>query len=270
MKRSPSRPSLANVHRKNVILFGETGVGKSSVINLMAGEDVALTSSNLKGCTLEATEYSFTLPGELSLRIYDTVGLNEAGMDGNTFFSAIEKAHKLITSLHDAGGVDLLLLCIRGGRITATTQRNYRLFFEFLCEKKVPLAFVVTNLENEDVMEAWWERNEKTLEEYDIRPVSHACITAVPARVKRHTTKRAQSRSALQRVFHDSLSTPNAPYVKDVRKWLFKLVEMLQSFVLKSLPASWRRKALLKKLESRCALSRDEARRLADMLSRGG
>ncbi|KAF8137280.1 hypothetical protein EV363DRAFT_1446163 [Boletus edulis] len=135
---------------KNVILFGETGVGKSSIINLMADAEIATTSSKLEGCTLEATEYSFTLSGETQtpLCIFDTVGLNEPKMGVNTFFGAIEEAHRLITSLHHSGGIDLLLFCIRGGRINATMQPNYRLFFEFLCEKKVPLAFIVTNLEN--------------------------------------------------------------------------------------------------------------------------
>jgi len=260
----------ANVKRKNVILFGETGVGKSSVINLMAGANVASISANLEGCTLEATEYSFTLPGEPSLRIYDTVGLNEPEMGINTFFGAIEKAHKLIMSLHDAGGVDLLLFCIRGGRITATMQRNYRLFFEFMCEKKVPLAFVVTNLEHEDVMENWWQTNEKTFERYGIQSVAHACITATPTRVTKHVTKRAESLSALQKMLHDSLSSPNDPYVKDAWSWFASTVDRLWSFLVKNLPKFLRRKFLLKRLETQCTLRRDEAQQLADMLMKRG
>ena len=272
LKSSPFRLSLANVplKRKNVILFGETGVGKSSVINLMAGAEVAPTSANLEGCTLEATEYSFTLPGEPSLRIYDTVGLNEPEIGVNTFFGAIEKAHKLVTSLHDAGGIDLLIFCIRGNRITATMQRNYRLFSEFLCEGKVPLAFVVTNLENEEVMENWWQRNEKKFEGYGIQSVAHACITAAPARVATLATKRAESLSALQKMLHDSLGSPDAPYVKDIRSWFVRMFNMLLLFLMKGFPRSFRRNALLKKLKTRCGLSDADAEQLADMLMRGG
>jgi len=263
-----ARPAHAT-RRRNVILFGETGVGKSSVINLMADAEIAATSSNLDGCTLEATEYSFTLPGGTPLCLFDTVGLNEPDMGVNTFFGAIEKAHGLITSLHDAGGVDLLLFCIRGGRITSTMQRNYRLFFEFLCGKNVPLAFIVTHLENEDVMEDWWVRNEKTFGEYGIHSVAHACITAAPARVTALAGKRTESRSALQMMLHEALSHPNAPYVKDVRGWFISTVDMIWSFLMKGLPRSFRRRDLLKKLETRCALAPEEAEQLADMLARG-
>ncbi|KAF8551303.1 hypothetical protein OG21DRAFT_1499211 [Imleria badia] len=267
-----ARPAKAT-RRKTVILFGETGVGKSSVINLMAGDEVALTSSNLEGCTLEAREYSFTLPGppgEMPFCIYDTVGLNESEIGVNTYFGAIEKAQELVKSLHDAGGIDLLLFCIRGGRITATMQRNYRLFFEFLCEKKVPLALVVTHLEYEDVMESWWERNAETFEEYGIRSNAHACVTAIPPRVSTHAAKREESRGALQKMLRDALSSPKSPYVKEVRSWFFSMADRLWSFLKKGLFASLRRKDLLTRLESRCELSRDEAQRLTDMLMRGG
>ena len=261
---------LANVtRRRNVILFGETGVGKSSIINLMAGAEVAKTSSNLEGCTLQAEKYSFTLPGEMLLRIYDTVGLNESEMGVNTFFGAIEKAHELITSLHAAGGIDLLLFCIRGGRITATMERNYRLFSEFLCDKKVPLAFVVTHLECEDEMEGWWKRNEKKFEKYGMRSVAHACITAAPARVTTFAAKRAESRVTLQRMLRDALNSPNGPYVRDVRSWFANLVETLRAFLMKRLPVSLRRKDLMSRLQTRCGLPPDEAQQLADMLARG-
>ena len=269
LKTTPSLV-LANItRRKNVVLFGETGVGKSSIINLMAGAAVAETSSDLEGCTMQATEYSFTLPGEASLRIYDTVGLNESEIGVNTFLGAIEKAHELITSLHAAGGIDLLLFCIRGGRITTTMQHNYRLFSEFLCDKKVPLVLVVTHLECEDVMEDWWERNEKTFEEYDIRSVAHACITAATARVTTFAAKRAESRVALQGMFQDALNFPSDPYVRDVRSWFVNLVEMLRAFLMKKLPVSFRRRDLLRRLQKRCKLSQGDAQRLADMLARG-
>lgn len=263
---STSCLSLASAKPKTVVLFGETGVGKSSVINLMAGAQVATTSANLEGCTMHATEYSFSLPGESLFRIYDTVGLNEPEMGINTFFGAIEKAHKLITSLHNAGGIDLLLFCVRGGRITSTMQRNYRLFFEFLCAKKVPLAFVITHLEYEDVMETWWDNNEKIFQKYGMDSVAHACVTTVPPHVTKLAKKRTESQGAIRDMLQKSLKKSNSPYVKDARSWFVSMIDQLWSFLMKSLP--FEKKNLAKRLQSRCELSQDDAKQLADMLLR--
>ncbi|KAF9241822.1 hypothetical protein BU15DRAFT_60722 [Melanogaster broomeanus] len=69
-------------------------------------------------------------------------------------------------SLQRTGGIRLLIFCIRGGRITAVTQNNYRLFYEILCQKEVPIAFVITGLENEPSMEGWWTKNKSEFEKY--------------------------------------------------------------------------------------------------------
>ncbi|KAF9222624.1 hypothetical protein BS17DRAFT_818427 [Gyrodon lividus] len=173
-----SDSNIGPAHTINIILFGETGVGKSSVINLIAGKEVAKVSSDVDGCTMASTPYDVTL-GNKKIRIFDTVGLEEPQMGVNGYLAAIEKAHKLIQSLGAGGGVHLLLFCMRGGRITATVQSNYRLFCEFLCNKKVPVALVFTGLEREVDMENWWTRNESHIRRYGIHSVSHACITAV-------------------------------------------------------------------------------------------
>ncbi|KAG0708029.1 hypothetical protein DFH29DRAFT_1066032 [Suillus ampliporus] len=95
-------------------------------------------------------------------------------------------AYKLIQDLKRQGGIDLLLLCMRGGRITATLQSNYRLFYEFLCEKKVPIVVVITHLEQEasqdSTMDDWWKRNEKVFHSHKIHVAGHACITAADRR----------------------------------------------------------------------------------------
>jgi hypothetical protein len=126
----------------NIILFGETGVGKSSVINLIAGRPLAQTSPDVQGCTMSFKPYTFPAHGR-TLHIWDTVGLEEPEMGVNGYLPAIEQACELIHHLTRQGGVDLLLFCIRGNRVTATTQSNYR-------------------LEREADMEKWWERNEES------------------------------------------------------------------------------------------------------------
>jgi tRNA U34 5-carboxymethylaminomethyl modifying GTPase MnmE/TrmE len=177
----------------NIILFGETGVGKSSVINLIAGEQVAGTSSDAVGCTMSSTLHEFSIKGR-QFHIWDTVGLEEPTMGVNGYLPAIEKSIELIQRLSSQSGVDLLLMCIRGNRLTATTQSNYRLFYEGLCGSKVPIAFVITHLEWEDDMEDWWTRNVKHVENFGMKCAGHACIT---------TLKRARNtcrRNSLSRI----------------------------------------------------------------------
>ena len=234
----------------------------------MAGDNVAETSSNLEGCTLDAREYSFTFPGAAAIRIFDTVGLEEPEMGVNTFLGAIVKARQLVASLDSAGGIDLLLFCVRGGRITTAMQRTYHLFSDILCGGQVPLAIVVTNLEQEEVMENWWVKNAKTFLRYRICSVDHACITAVPAHMTMYAQKREESRGVLRTMLLNVLSNPNGPYKKEARSWFAAIVERLRSFLTKkSLP---KKKDLLKKLETEYKLPRSDAEKLAKMLTEKG
>ncbi|KAI6157417.1 P-loop containing nucleoside triphosphate hydrolase protein [Pisolithus tinctorius] len=162
----------------NIVLFGESGAGKSSVINLIAGYRLAKVSSKARGCTLDSTEYRL-IANESHLRIFDTVGMNNPTVKQKEYLSDIKKAHELIRGLNRAGGVDLLLFCIHGGRLNDTHLSNYRLFQEYLCEKKVPVAAVVTHLEGQPNMDEWWTENEPDIRELGIDFVGHACVTAI-------------------------------------------------------------------------------------------
>jgi predicted GTPase len=58
----------------NFIVFGEMGVGKSSLINLVAGKTLAKSSAGLKSCTLESTEYTIvSSEPQLNIKLFDTV-----------------------------------------------------------------------------------------------------------------------------------------------------------------------------------------------------
>jgi predicted GTPase len=55
-----------------VIVFGETGAGKSSVINMLAGTVVADTPRNAIGCTCENKCYPVSIHGN-TFDLWDTV-----------------------------------------------------------------------------------------------------------------------------------------------------------------------------------------------------
>jgi 50S ribosome-binding GTPase len=159
----------------NVIVFGETGAGKSSIINMLAGTDVALTSNTAIGCTFESTCYSVLIHGA-TFNLWDTSGLNE-GKEGKVpTKDAIINLYDLIRGLEE--GVSLLVYCVRGPRIKEQTKKNYKMFWSIFCQEKVPIVIVVTGLENEEPMDAWWQANGGTFNKYGMIISGHACVTA--------------------------------------------------------------------------------------------
>ncbi|KAF8441760.1 P-loop containing nucleoside triphosphate hydrolase protein [Boletus edulis BED1] len=236
----------------HVLLFGETGVGKSSLINLLAGWQIASVSPDSAPCTLDSSEYQFQL-GSTTIRLWDTVGLEEPERGPHGYVGAIEKAVQLIRRLSATGGISLFLFCIRGNRITATTQSNYRLFYEVLGKKEVPIALAVTHLEREPDMEDWWQRNGKTLERNGIHSAGHACITALEGHAK-YAESRDIVQSLLSRFDHQGkFSMPS-------EAWIGRILKGLGSLVEKSFP---RGKDLIRILTKRCCLDPDVAQRVA-------
>jgi tRNA U34 5-carboxymethylaminomethyl modifying GTPase MnmE/TrmE len=182
---------------KNIVLFGGTGAGKSSVVNLMAGQEKARASPDVGRCTLQWQEHLVTFDGFV-YKVFDTVGLEEPQLGTKAYLDNIMDTYNLIRRLKNEGGIDLLLYCVRAGPVTSTLQTNYRLFYEWLCENKVPIVLVLTGLENEKNMEDWWTRNEHVFSKYEIHVDGHACITAANHLVWSHRRLYEESRSLVR------------------------------------------------------------------------
>ncbi|KIK44218.1 hypothetical protein CY34DRAFT_32210, partial [Suillus luteus UH-Slu-Lm8-n1] len=181
----------------NIVLFGQAGAGKSSLVNLMAGNNEAGTSNDMKSCTLQWKQYPIQFGGK-SYNVFDTVGLEEPQLGLQQYLDAVENAYTLIQNLERQGGIDLLLFCMRAGRLTTTLQTNYRLFHEFLCDKKVPVVAVITYLETEvGDMDAWWTRNSDVFREREVHVAGHACITAIQGN---YPERYGQSRTTIRSV----------------------------------------------------------------------
>ena len=109
-------------HAPNFIIFGEMGVGKSSLINLIAGVNLATVSSGVTCCTLQSTEHKVRLhDSQCEVNLYDTISekvtdimsqtrprarnivIGESGSGKNSVINAITQAQRAETSSSAAG-----------------------------------------------------------------------------------------------------------------------------------------------------------------------
>ena len=165
----------------NVIIFGETGVGKSSLINMIADTASAAVSNGAIGCTFESIPNEVELSGR-KYHLWDTAGLNEGEHGNISGDRAIQNLQRLVQNLQ-YGGVSLLVYCIRGSRLRDIVKINYDLFYKIICGAKVPIIIVATGLENEDNMEDWWVDNVQDFHDRGMHFSGHACITATRGKV---------------------------------------------------------------------------------------
>lgn len=183
------------IRAQNIVIFGAMGAGKSSLINLIADQNIAKTGSNLQRCTLTWTKY--VLPrlfnNELQYNIFDTMGIEnpELELEPVEYHRSIKNASQLLRELDECGGTSLLVYCVQKGRDGGALRSNYQLFREVLYQRRVPVVMVVTGLEDEEVMEKWWERNRTTLEASEIVVEGHACVTTLKNEAKYEASREA-------------------------------------------------------------------------------
>ncbi|KAG2136580.1 P-loop containing nucleoside triphosphate hydrolase protein [Suillus bovinus] len=187
---------------KNVVIIGQSGAGKSSLINMLCPGADARISNDATGCTQEEQEYTCVLGRGKSCQVHDTIGLEE----GRWGFLPDKKAQKkLKTYLKDSQkSWHLLVYCIPGSRgLKKSHARNFNKF-KSMVGNRVPVVVVVTHLDQyEGPLQDWWPRNLDTLKKLDINPEStagHACITALSRRDLERYNKGALYNQSLQDV----------------------------------------------------------------------
>ena len=220
--------------RSNIILFGESGAGKSSVVNMLStNEYTADTSSGAKGCTFESRNFDIDVGGH-PMTIWDTAGLDEGDAGRIPKSEAAVQLYKLLRKLSD--GVSLLMFVMRAPRIKSSVPQNWKLFHEIICQKKVPIIIVITGLENEDNMDEWWWENKGAFQNYEIHPTGFACITAFRGKKNRDGGHKfddeyEDSRERVQRLILSTCLTspwcvPAAEWFKDIVNTTFTHQEL--------------------------------------------
>ena len=179
------------------MIMGETGVGKSSVVNLIAGNAIAKISPDSNPCTVNTTRHR-TSAGPIPVNIWEVAGFNQP-KDSNV--EEIDLGPVLADS---TAAVDAVLFCMRAGRPTATTASCFK-FVKTLFGKEVPIVLVMTCLERNG-MERWWEQNEERLSGMGVKGMEHVCVTGLPE--EKWERERKDSREALLKVLTSIHATP--------------------------------------------------------------
>jgi predicted GTPase len=136
-----------------VVVFGESGTGKSSIVNMLAGKEVFKVESGASTGTFEHQGCVINF-NRKAMNVYDTAAL---GVSDKQAFQ------QLYDLLRDLGGINLLVFVTRY-RITNNTIRWYRSMRSIFCGEKVPVIVAITGREFEPDNEAWWKEEEKTFE----------------------------------------------------------------------------------------------------------
>lgn len=195
MKGREKRPSMSN-QINNVILFGASGAGKSSVVNMLAEKQLVKTSNDGSGTTKESKPYIINIGGK-DFRIYDTAGFDDGEGCQVPAITAVVQLYKLLKELD---GVSLLVYCMRGPRVKESAKANWMLFYQIICSKQVPIVAVITGLEEEEKMREWWPRNRHVFEKCGLCPVDVACITAIEGKNRVYQQEFRESKLETQRI----------------------------------------------------------------------
>jgi GTPase Era involved in 16S rRNA processing len=139
---------------RNVVVFGEPGAGKSSIVNMLAGETVFKVAADASWTTFEHQGCVIKF-GDQPMNVYDTGGLKEAGRGKVSPRTAFQQLYQLLDSL---GGINIVIFVTRF-RISRNTIKNYRLIRSIFCEESVPMVVAITGREFQEDNDAWWQTN---------------------------------------------------------------------------------------------------------------
>jgi len=138
---------------KHILVFGQSRQGKSSLINLMTNKnsnDGATVSDDVKGCSFSTepwfdNEYCF----------WDTAGLNE--QDNGEIVNTVATMN-LIKFVRDSKGFHGAIMVVAWNNLnTATTKRNWDLFYDTFLDKRIPILICITGrgIESADKDQEW-------------------------------------------------------------------------------------------------------------------
>lgn len=200
-----------------MILFGDAGSGKSSIVNMLIGTDAAKVAEDGSRCTFQNECYEANI-GDTSFRFHDTAGLDEGDQNRVPHWSAIEALYTLIRQLD---GVSLLVYCMRG-KIKENSRANWILFNKVICAEQVPAIVAVTGFELDD-SEAETRRREimEAFKTYQVFPKDIVCIVSVRGKHNEFQESYKQSQDKLRALV--TTTYKRKPWSTDTEEWFVRI-----------------------------------------------
>jgi predicted GTPase len=140
-----------------ILIIGETGAGKSSLINLLAGKPVANVTDSAVGCTFEYKSHEVTYNHKV-FELIDTIGLNEASKGRVSPKVATKMLINFIKK--NKRGFNCVLFVMRKGRLTDSFEKNHMLFAQTMLKGNTPTVLFISHCEQDIPMSQWLDVDE--------------------------------------------------------------------------------------------------------------
>ncbi len=130
--------------RLHIGIFGRTNVGKSSVLNMLANQDVAITSS-VPGTTTDVVEKSMELLPIGPVNLLDTAGIDDVSLLSE---QRIERTKRALDRS------DVVLIVIEPNNFTHFEDE----LIDFVCKRKLPYIVIINKTDKTPISDEVLEK----------------------------------------------------------------------------------------------------------------
>jgi len=159
----------------NILVLGNSGVGKSTLINSVLGENKTKTSRGTKGTTSELEIFT---NDSIPFCLIDTVGFEPSYFKEKSAINAVKKWNKECIKENEDNQINLIWFCVEGtaGKLFPKSIKNLLNAISLL--KSVPIIIVITKSYSRPEREANIKMVKEAFEKYGSK--SNTLIDIIP------------------------------------------------------------------------------------------
>ncbi len=138
----PAPATQQPVHKGNVLVLGNSGVGKSTLINAVIGDDIAKTSFGTRGTTEELAIYGSP---SVPFRVIDSIGFEPSPIKSLRAIHAVRKWSRLSAQEgNENSRINVIWFCVDGTAAKLFPETIHNFSNSIAMWKSVPIIAVIT------------------------------------------------------------------------------------------------------------------------------